>query len=529
MFHTLGSRIVRRARVVLAVALVALIGAAVVGVGVFGHVLSGGFADPRSASSQATELLAEHFGGQPDLVLLVHARSGTVDTPTVAASGEALTRRLAADPRLADVSSYWGTHAAALESTDHTDALVVARVVGDAAVADTNATAVLAAYAHADTAAATVRIGGDAGTGISTQVSKDLAVAESIAIPLTLVLLILAFGSLVSALLPLAVAVTAIFGCFAELDLLTHITSVSVFAINVATALGLGLGIDYSLLMVNRFREELSNGATVPDAVAATTASAGRTVAFSAVTVAAALSAMLVFPVYVLKSFAYAGIGVTLIAAVAALVVLPALLAVLGHRVNAGQVPGLKVTRFAESPFWARLARGVMRRPALTAVPVVAVLAFLAVPLLHISVGTPDAHAIPATAPRPSGVRHPRRGLHHPAEPGRGTPHPGGVPDGAGLLHPHPDRDARGPARPELRRRRHPAGSPDHRSVRDVCGRAVAGHRHSGHPGARRHDRPGRRGHRDPDRHQACDRLEAAAGRGDHRFHQPRAAVPLHR
>ncbi len=399
MFHTLGVRIVRRARLVLAVALVALIGAAVVGVGVFGHVLSGGFADPRSASTQATTLLAQHFGGEDDLLVLVHARAGTVDSPAAAADGQALTRRLAADPRLTGVSSYWATHAAALASTDHTDALIAARVVGVGATGDTNATAVLAAYAHTDTPAVTVRVGGDAGTGIGTQVSKDLAVAESIAIPLTLVLLLLAFGSLVSALLPLAVAVIAVFGCFAELDLLTHVTSVSVFAINVATALGLGLGIDYSLLIVNRFREELTGGATVPDAVAATTASAGRTVAFSAVTVAAALSAMLVFPVYVLKSFAYAGVGVTLIAAVAALVVLPALLTVLGHRVNAGRVPGLKVTRAAESPSWARLARGVMRRPVLTAVPVVAVLALLALPLLHLSVGTPDAHAIPASAP----------------------------------------------------------------------------------------------------------------------------------
>lgn len=202
-----------------------------------------------------------------------------------------------------------------------------------------------------------------------------------------------------SALLPLAVAVAAVFGCFAELDLLTDVTSVSVFSINIATALGLGLGIDYSLLMVNRFREELAGGATVPAAVTATTGSAGRTFAFSAVTVAAALSAMLVFPVYVLKSFAYAGIGVTLFAAVAAVVILPALLTVLGHRVNAGRIPGMATVRTTESPFWARLARGVMRRPALTAAPVLAVLLLLAVPLLHVSVGTPDAHVLPASAP----------------------------------------------------------------------------------------------------------------------------------
>ena len=106
--------------------------------------------------------------------------------------------------------------------------------------------------------------------------------------------------SVVAAMLPLGIAVLAIFGTLAELSVLTHVTSVSIFAINLTTALGLGLGIDYALLMVSRFREELANGVDVPEAVARTTATAGRTIAFSALTVAAALSAMLVFPVYLL-------------------------------------------------------------------------------------------------------------------------------------------------------------------------------------------------------------------------------------
>ena len=132
--------------------------------------------------------------------------------------------------------------------------------------------------------------------------------------------------------------------------MLTHVTDVSIFAINLTTALGLGLGIDYALLMVSRFREELAAGRDVADAVARTTATAGRTIAFSALTVAAALSAMLVFPVYFLKSFAYAGVGVTIFAALSALIVLPALLAVLGHRVNAGRIPGINPTRSPHAP-----------------------------------------------------------------------------------------------------------------------------------------------------------------------------------
>lgn len=166
MFTTLGAGIARRARLVLAVSLVALIGAVVVGIGVFGPVRSGGFDDPRSASSQAAVLVDRHFGGEPNLVVLVHARTGTIDTSAAAAGGAALVHQLRRDPRLSDVVSYSGTHSRGLESIDHTDALIVGRVVGRGATADENAAAVLASYSHVDTAAVTVRIGGAAGTGI---------------------------------------------------------------------------------------------------------------------------------------------------------------------------------------------------------------------------------------------------------------------------------------------------------------------------------------------------------------------------
>ena len=289
MFYKLGLLIVTRARLVLALGLVALAISAVLGVGVFSRLLSGGFDDPASASSRAQVLLDRKFGGEPDMIFLVHARHGNVGSSAVAASGQALAKRLDGDPRLTGVTSYWATRAPGLRSRDGSDALILARVAGDDAQAASNATALLAAYAHLDNRAVTVRIGGALGTDIGGQVGKDLAVAESIAVPVTLVLLVIAFGSIVSALLPLAVAVAAIFGTLAELSLLTHVTSVSIFAINLTTALGLGLGIDYALLMVSRFREELSHGGDVGEAVARTTATAGRTIAFSALTVAVAV------------------------------------------------------------------------------------------------------------------------------------------------------------------------------------------------------------------------------------------------
>ncbi|HEY2298729.1 MAG TPA: MMPL family transporter [Jatrophihabitans sp.] len=399
MFYRLGLRIVGRARLVLAVSVVALVISAVLGVGAFARLLSGGFDDPASGSSQAKVLLDQKFGGEPDMIFLVHARTGTVDSAPVSATGQALARRLSADGRLRGVTSYWDTHSPGLRSRDGSDALILATVIGNAQTADTNAEALLSDYAHLDDDAATVRIGGAQGTDVGTQVGKDLAVAESIAVPLTVILMIIVFGSLVASLLPLAIGVLAIFAAFATLDLFTHVTSVSIFAINLASGLGLGLGMDYALLMVSRFREELAKGVEVRDAVARTMATAGRTIAFSALAIAAALSAMLVFPVYFLKSFAYAGVSVTLFSAASALLVLPALLTVLGRRVNSGRIRGIRPVRRVEAPFWGSLAVAVMRRPVVAALPVIAVLLFLTTPLLSVTFGTPDERVLPTSAP----------------------------------------------------------------------------------------------------------------------------------
>jgi RND superfamily putative drug exporter len=398
IFYRLGWILGRRARLVLTIAVGVLVLTAVLGVGAFGRLLSGGFNDPSSASSKASALLDQKFGGQPDLLFLIHARAGTVDSRSATASGTALASTLAHDRRLTGVTSYWTTRAPSLRSKDGSDALILTHVVGNDEQATKTATTLLASYAHLNDSTVTVRIGGSLGTGINTQVTKDLAIAESIAVPVTLLLLMLAFGSVVAALLPLGIGLLAILATLAELNVLTYATSVSVFAINLTTALGLGLGIDYALLMVSRFREELSRGSGVAEAVARTTATAGRTIAFSALTVAAALSAMLVFPVYFLRSFAYAGVGVTVFAAASALIVLPALLSVLGHRVNAGRIPGVKTIRSAEAPFWGRLAKAVMHRPALAALPVIGVLLFLATPLLHATFATPDDRALPASS-----------------------------------------------------------------------------------------------------------------------------------
>jgi Predicted drug exporters of the RND superfamily len=365
------------------------LGAAVLGAGAFGKLqANNAFEDPAADSTAAQHLLDRHFDGADTVVLLVHARSGTVDGPDIRAAGTAAAQRLSHTPGVSDVVSYWAGHDPALRSPDGRYALVVGTERSTAAVG----AKALAALAST-TAAATVTVGGDAAVNhdITGQVGKSLVVAEAIAVPIILVLLVIAFGSLVAALLPLAIGAIAITGTFAELFLLGSVTPVAVYAINLTTALGLSLAIDYALLMVSRYREELSGGEDPEQAVIRAVATAGRTIVFSGITVAAALAVLLIFPLYFLRSFAYAGIGVVLISIGAALVVLPALLVVLGPRVNAGRLPWARRRMPATAaPFWGRVADVAMRRPALTALPVVILLLFVAAPVLHVSFGTPD-------------------------------------------------------------------------------------------------------------------------------------------
>ncbi|MDQ0381754.1 MMPL family transporter [Amycolatopsis thermophila] len=397
MFARLGRFAADHARLVLVAAAVLLAGAAVLGMTAFGKLQSQGFDDPGSESSRARQLAETHFGGEADLLFLVQAHDGTVDDPATRAAGTALTDRLAADPALASVSSYWQTAAPPLRAADGRSALIVTRP------ADTSSEAVRAIVDRyqGDAGVVTVTAGGGAAAGldITDQVSRDLLVAEMIAVPVILLLLFLVFGSVVAALLPLVVGGIAVLGTFAELAVFGSLTDVSVFAINLTTALGLGLGIDYALLMVSRFREELGGGTDTRTAVIRTVASAGRTITFSAATVAVALAALLLFPQYFLRSFAYAGIGVIVIAMVTALLVLPALLSVLGPRVNAGRLPWARGRAPSTvSAFWGRVAAQAMKRPALAAVPVLVVLVAAATPLAGVRFGTPDDRVLPETA-----------------------------------------------------------------------------------------------------------------------------------
>jgi putative drug exporter of the RND superfamily len=402
MLTRLGRLALRRRWAILAATLVAVALAGAFGGGAIGHLKTGGFDDPAAESVRAAATLRDTFGaGDPNLVLLVTADRGDVDAPAVARLGEDLTRRLAAEPDLAQVASYWSLDAPSLRSEDGRQALLLGRVTGDEEALDERARQLTAAYT-ADGPDASVRVGGQIQVfrEVGEQVESDLVRAEGIAVPVTLLLLVVVFGSAVAGMLPLAVGGFAIVGTLLLLRLLGDLTDVSIYALNLTTALGLGLAIDYSLFIVSRYREELHAGREPDDALLVTMATAGRTVLFSAATVAVSLLALLVFPLYFLRSFGYAGIAVVALAAVGALVVLPALLAVLGRRVDRLRLPIRRRRPATPSGggFWHRLATGVMRRPLPVAAVVVAFLLLLGTPFLGVRFGLPDDRVLPAGA-----------------------------------------------------------------------------------------------------------------------------------
>ncbi len=333
MLRRLATAVVVHRRAVLVGAVVALLGAFAYGGKVTTKLNNGGFADPSAPSTRANTVLDRQFHtGSPNLVLVVTARSGTVDTAAVAAEGEALTAQVATTAGIDTAASYWSLgRVAPLRSTDSRQALVLAHLTGSDDQVNARIHQIEPALLGTH-GPVTVAVTGQAAVSrqIGDTIRADLARAEGFAVPITLVLLIFVFGSVVAASLPLAVGGLAVGGTFAALTALTHITKVSIFSLNLTTALGLGLAIDYSLFIVSRFREELRAGRSPDDAVIRTVETAGRTVLFSAATVAVSLAALLVFPMYFLRSFAYAGVAVVLVAAVGAVIVLPALLAVLG-------------------------------------------------------------------------------------------------------------------------------------------------------------------------------------------------------
>jgi trehalose monomycolate/heme transporter len=401
MFEIWGRAVYRRRVLALALALIALAAAAAWGTGVFGSLQSsGGFTPPNSESQRASNLAASAFGrNDADVVVLYRSRTMTVSDPAYRA---AVTRSLAALPhgRVAAAQTYWSTGSAGFVSANRHETYAVLQLAGSSD--DARTTSYDAIKGDLTAPGLQTLAGGNVPTfeSVNTEVKADIGRAEAFSMPVLLILLLVIFGSLTSALLPLAVGGAAIIGSFAVLRLLTLGTAVSTYSINITTILGVGLGIDYGLFMVSRFREELRRQPTVQDAVARTVATAGRTVAVSGITVAVALSSLMLFPEVFLRSMGYGGVATVLVDMIAALTILPALFALLGPRVNALRVRRLvrETAIHDHGGAWRRIAGSVMRRPVIYAVVIVAALLALGTPFLSVKWGGTDATVLSASS-----------------------------------------------------------------------------------------------------------------------------------
>lgn len=395
MARRLAEFVTRRRRAVLVVAvLLALLGGAT-STSLFGRLSAGGFDDPGSESGLAADQLEETFGQSPPNLALLVTSSGGVDGATAAEAGARLTEGLAAEDDVRDVVSYWTSGQAQLRSEDGERALVLATITGDETAVNERVGELAGTYGGEVADGVDVEVGGYAAFSheLTEQSERDVVTGELIVFPVTLIALVLVFGGFVAALLPLAVAATTSLLGMGLLWALAEVTDLSVFAANVVTLAGLGLAIDYSLLMVNRYREELAGDRTVPEAIRATLGSAGRTIVFASLTVCIALATLILVPLPAIRSIGYAGVLTALLAAAASLLVLPALFAVLGRRVG---TPRLR--RRSSGGFWHRLAMFVMRRPLPIATVVTAVLLLLGAPFLGMKLGYLDERVMPESS-----------------------------------------------------------------------------------------------------------------------------------
>lgn len=390
-------------RRVLALTALVMVAAAIFGIPVAKTLSAGGFQDPTSQSAEATALLTGKFDqGDMQLLFTVTAEDG-VNSPAATATGTEIVRALEQSPHVAQVTSAWTAPppaAAELVSKDKTAGLVVAGITGGENDAQKYAKALSEQLAH-DRPGVTVRSGGAAMVyaQINAQTERDLLRMEAIAIPLSFLVLVWVFGGLVAAAVPMAVGGMAILGSMSVLRLITFTTDVSIFALNLSIAMGLALAIDYTLLIISRYRDELADGVPRERALVRTMVTAGRTVVFSATTVALSMVAMLLFPMYFLKSFAYAGVATVGFAALAATVVTPAAIWLLGDRLDALNVFRRdRLPKPVDQQFWYRWTHRVMGRAIPLGLAVVTLLLVLGAPFLGVRWGFPDDRVLPASA-----------------------------------------------------------------------------------------------------------------------------------
>jgi RND superfamily putative drug exporter len=366
------------------------------GSGVFDSLTDGGFYNDNSPSAKAENKIEDTFGRQStDIVALYHSADLKAKDPKFAEKVTDVIDDVSDRPQVDKVTSFYNTKQDSFVSDDGHSTFVSITLNGD--TDDARAAQFDKLKDSLDADGLTTRLGGQAAIydDVNRQTKDDMVTAETYSMPILLGLMVIIFGSLIAATTPLLVGVLAIMGGFIITRLLTMVTDVSVFAINVITIIGLGLAIDYALFVVNRFREELDAGQSKKDAIARTMATAGRTVMVSGLTIILSLGGLLMFPLPFLHGISYGGMSAVAVAMLGALTVLPALLAVLGHRVDSVRIRKRR-NKSQGSRVWAGIGRSVMRRPVLYILGVLVVLAVAASPFLKASFGTVDHHVLPS-------------------------------------------------------------------------------------------------------------------------------------
>jgi uncharacterized membrane protein YdfJ with MMPL/SSD domain len=410
LFQGIARLAIAAPRRIIAIALLVMVGTAIFGIPVTKSLSAGGLQDSTSQSWHASRLLSDKFKqGDMPLIICVTSDAGA-RSPAATSVGSDLVNHLKQFAFVTDVNSAWTAPPPAIPaliSKDGKTGLILAGISGGESGAQKNAQRLVGLLHDRD--GVTIKAGGEAMTylQVNHQSERDLLLMESIAIPVSFLVLVWVFGGLFAAALPSAVGGFGIFGSMAVLHAITYVTDVSIFALNLTVAMGFALGIDYTLLIISRFRDELAGGADRDEALVRAMATAGRTVSFSAMTVALSMVAMVLFPMYFLKSFAYAGVAVVAFGAIAAIAVTPAAIVLIGDRLDALDVRRLgrrllgrpePVRRPIQKWFWYRSTKFVMRFAIPVALAVIAFLLVLGAPFLGIKWGFPDDRVLPPSA-----------------------------------------------------------------------------------------------------------------------------------
>lgn len=412
MFEKLGNAIYRRRRLTLILGLVFMAVSGVLGSSVFGSLKAGGYNIPGAESTLVAETLKKELGRDDrSLIVLFTSKSGMlVDSPTFRQGVEATLAKLQGQKGVDKIVTFYMSGATQLVSNDKTRTYAVVGITGDD---DAQLATMKRIRPLLTSDTLQVQLGGYSAISedMTNQVQKDLEHAETLSFPILFVLLLIIFGSLTAASLPLLIGGFAILGAFLVLRISTYFADISVFSINILTMLGLGLAIDYSLFVVSRFREELvRHDNNVQMALARTMQTAGRTVFFSGLTVTICLLSLLVFPQMYLKSLGWGGASSVLIAMLASITLLPAALALLGPKVNSLSVRSLfrrksnTVVRTLDEDgadtrhFWYRASTFVMKRPVMVLIATVIPLALMGLPFFRINLTIPDQRSLPASS-----------------------------------------------------------------------------------------------------------------------------------